>query len=291
MTALRLWVDGQLCNQTDVGVSPLANGLHYGSGVFEGIRCYLTPRGPCVFRLPEHLARMRLGAERLAMPLDSEFIGRGVLEAIRANSLENAYVRPISYYELGGLGLDIGALHARHIVAAMPWQSHLGEQSLRTGISLMTSSVRRTPARCVPPLKLCGNYVNSLLAKREAALQGYGEALFVDDQGLVVEGSAENVCFIKNGQVIAVQHPDALPGITRQTLVALTGAQVRTATLQELHDADEVFLCGTSVEVTGVSRLDGRELGVGPQTLEIARLYQAVVHGETQTERGWLTPV
>jgi branched-chain amino acid aminotransferase len=289
MTALRMWVDGQLFDQSAVGISPMANTLHYGTGVFEGIRCYATPEGPRVFRLADHMARMARGAARLAMDFDPAFVSRGVGEALTANGLQNAYIRPVSYYESGGIGLDLGPLQGRHLVLAMPWQTHLGAESQRAGISLFTSSIRRTPAACVPALKLCGNYVNSMLAKREAALAGYGESLFVDDAGWVVEGSAENVFLVKNGNVIGVQHPDALPGITRQTLAELTGAQVRAVSIDELRDADEIFLCGTSVEVTGVSRLDKRDLPIGPRTLEIAALYQAVVHGQTAIGREWLS--
>lgn len=272
----------------EASCGPLTNSLHYGTGVFEGIRCYATANGPRVFRLDEHLERMQRGAEALSMPLDIGHIRSGIFAALAANGLQDAYIRPLSHYAEGGIGLDLGPLTPRHLVLAMPWQTHLGERSQQAGLALRTVSRRRTPASCVPALKLCGNYVNALLAKREAVLAGDDESLFVDALGLVVEGSAENVFFIKNQRIVAVQHPDALPGITRATLAALLGAEVRAASLDELHDADEIFLCGTSVEVTPVSRMDGRTLGVGPITREIMALYQAVVRGEAEQSRGWL---
>ncbi len=283
-----VWLDGALVPSEAAKASPLAHGLHYGTGVFEGVRVYETREGPAVFRLPEHLARMKRGADALAMPFDEAAFTEGVAAVLRATGLRRAYVRPLAYYESGGLGLDVGPLRARGLVAAMPWKSHLGEGPAAVGVSLRTSSVRRIPAAAMPPLKLCGGYVNSILAKLEAARAGADEALFVDDQGFVCEATGENVFLVKGGRVTAVAHPDALPGITRATLIELAGADERPVTLAELRDADEVFLTGTSAEVAAVREFDGRALGVGPVTRELAALYQAVVHGQAQRERGWL---
>jgi branched-chain amino acid aminotransferase len=288
MTGLHYWVDGAIHDEKSARCAPLAQSLHYGTGVFEGIRSYATSDGPRIFRLREHIDRMQRGATCLGMTIDPEAIYGGCFAALRANKLADAYIRPISYYEGGGIGLDVDPLTPRSIVAAMPWKTHLGEESQRQGISLRTSSWRRNPATSLPPLKLCGNYVNSVIAKLEATRAGYGEALFVDERGFVCEGTGENVFLVKAGRVIAVKHPDALPGITRTSIIELSGATERPVTLTELRDADEIFLTGTSVEVTGVSRFDERDVGVGPVTRELATLYAAVVRGQAEQHRGWL---
>jgi branched-chain amino acid aminotransferase len=287
---LRIWLDGHVTSAEAARASPLAHGLHYGTGVFEGVRCYRTARGPAIFRLDAHLERMRRGAEHLAMPFDLDAMARGALEVVVANGLEDAYLRPLSYYEAGGLGLDVAPLTPRHLVAAMPWKSHLGDPGAR-GVRLRTSSIRRITAAAVPALKFCGIYVNSILAKLEAVRAGYEEALFVDERGFVCEATGENVFLVKHGRVVAVQHPDALPGITRATILELSGGIERPVSLEELRDADEIFLTGTSAEVAAVGTFDDRDVGIGPITRELAATYQALVHGETSERAEWRTLV
>ena len=291
MSGLRVWMEGKIVDLGEARTSPLAHGLHYGTGVFEGVRCYATSKGPRIFRLGDHLARMKKGADHLAMPFDVERMARASAEVVAANGLENAYLRPLSYYESGGLGLDVGPLTPLAMVATMPWKSHLGEGPEARGVRLRTSTFRRIPSAAMPALKFCGGYVNAILAKLEAVRAGAEEALFVDDNGFVVEATGENVFLVKGGKVIAVQHADALPGITRATVITLAGAESRPVSLEELKNADEIFLTGTSAEVAGVANFDGRELGVGPVTRELSRLYQAVVHGETSEHAAWLTAV
>jgi branched-chain amino acid aminotransferase len=288
MTTARIWMDGDILPLSSTQASPLAHGLHYGTGVFEGIRSYETAQGARVFRLTEHLDRMKKGADILGMPFAVDHFYKGTIDTLKANNHQNAYIRPIAYYESGGLSLDVAPLRARGFIATLAWTSHLGADAAVKGVSLRTSSWRRNPATSLPPLKLCGNYVNSIIAKREAALAGAMEALFVDDKGFVCECTGENVFVVKNGRVTAVAHPDALPGITRATVMALTGCAERPVTAAELADADEIFLTGTSAEIAAVSSLDGRDMLPGPVTRELARLYQAVVHGEAEQQRGWL---
>lgn len=292
---MQLWLDGRLAAAQDTSISPLAHALHYGTGVFEGIRAYATPQGPAIFRLDEHLARLGRGAEALGMPLgpggvDLAALRRGCVEVLAASGLEAAYLRPLAFFEGGGLGLDVAPLKVRTLVAALPWKNHLGEGEAR-GISLRTSPWRRNAAAALPPLKLCGAYVNSVLAKLEATKAGFEEALFVDGAGFVVECTGENVFLVKGGRVTAVEHPDALPGITRRTILDLAGAESRAVRLDELRAADEIFVTGTSAEVTPVSRLDGRVLGVGPVARELADLYGRVVRGLAPSPEGWLTTV
>lgn len=283
-----LWMDGKLVSHDEARANPLANTLHYGTGVFEGIRSYATPTGPRIFRLAEHLERMRQGASFLGIELDTEWLADGCCDALAANELGDAYLRPLTYFESGGLGLDVGKLTERSLVAAIPWTSHLGAEARARGISLQTSTWRRLRATESPALKLCGNYVGAVIAKKAAVDAGYDEALYVDDHGFVCEGAAENIFLVKNQRVTAVKHRDMLPGITRKTIIELANAEERPVTRAELDTADEVFVTGTSAEVTGVNRLDHRDLGVGPVTLELSRLYDAVVRGQTEANRGWL---
>ena len=255
--------------------------------MFEGIRSYATADGAAVFRLDEHLARMQRGAEALGMAFDRKQAADAVLETLRANHQRDAYIRPLQWYGEGGLGLDVAPLHSHLMVATLPWSSHLGTHRVR----LTRSRFRRTPATSVPALKLCGNYVNSILAKREASLRGFGEALFADADGNVVECTGENVFMVKHGHVIAVAHPDALPGITRDTVIALTGAHSRQVSVAELHDADEVFLTGTSAEIAAVEALDDTAYRDNPVTRELQALYARLVRGQEISHRHWLTPV
>jgi branched-chain amino acid aminotransferase len=287
--SLNIWFDGALCVQTLLSTPLTTHALHYGTAVFEGIRSYRTANGAAVFRLPEHFARMQRGAEALGMDFDAAEATDAVLQVLRSNHHRDAYVRPLLWLGTGSLGLDVAPLSRHLMVATMPWSSHLGAESVR----LTVSPMRRNRADALPPLKLSGAYVNSVLAKREAAARGFGEALFVDADGFVVECTGENVFLVKDGDVIAVQHADALPGITRDTVVELAGAKQRPVALEELLDADEVFLTGTSAEVTAVSALDARDYAPGRVTAELKALYAKVVRGESSepAHRAWLTEV
>jgi branched-chain amino acid aminotransferase len=289
MRNLQVWSDGELLEMDSAKTELLAHGLHYGTGVFEGIRAYPTAKGPAIFRLADHMKRFAAGADALQMTVDVDAIGQGALELLRVNDQQSAYVRPLSFYETGGLGLDVGCLKVRSMVATLPWKSHLGDADEDTGVKLTVASRRRTPATSVPPLKLCGNYVNSILAKLEATKKGFDEALFVDDDGFVCEATGENVFLVKDGTITAVEHRDALPGITRATILTLTDAQSRAVHVSELRDADEVFLTGTSAEVARVSEFDGRVFEKNDVTKAVAELYQEVVHGRTRFSEQWLT--
>ena len=287
-----IWIDGSLQEISQQHSSVLAHGLHYGTGVFEGIRCYTTPNGPAVFRLDAHLLRMRAGAEVLGIDLNVGQLTQAVSEVLSANRHSSAYVRPIAFYGSGSLGLDVGPQLKHHVVvASMPWRSHLGEAAENRGVSMKSTPVRRISADAVPPLKLTGVYVNSIIAKRAAVSDGYEEALFVDPDGRVCEATGENVFMIRNGEVTAVAHPDALPGITRDSVMQLTGASERPVFLPELKSADEIFLTGTSAEVAPVTRIDDVSLPIGPVTRRLQDLYQHVVHGRHPGRDAWLTPV
>jgi len=285
------WLDGALHDIADTPLSTLEHGLHYGTGVFEGIRAYDTADGPAVFRLDAHMDRFQRGADALGMTIDRRALTQACQDTLRANRHTAAYLRPIAWFSGPGLGLDVAPLTVHQAVASLPWTSHLGDQAVERGISLRTSSIRRNSRWSIPPLKLTGAYVNSILAKREAAQHGYDEALFIDDDGMVCECTGENVFAVIQGDLVAVDHPDALPGITRDTLIRLTGATSRPVSCAELAAADEVFVVGTSAEITPITRLDGRDLTVGRRTRDLAAHYQDIVHGRSAAHRHWLTPV
>ena len=285
--SLNLWFDGRIGPQDQTHAPLTTHAMHYGTAVFEGIRSYATPDGAAVFRLPEHLERMRKGAEALGVGFDVNEAAAAVIAVLRSNHHRDAYVRPLLWYGTGSLGLDVAPLSQHLMVASMPWKPHLGEQPVR----LTVSPFRRNRAEAMPPLKLSGAYVNSILAKREAAGRGYDDALFVDDTGFVVECTGVNVFLVKTGKVTAVEHPDALPGITRDTVAELAGAASRPVTLEELLEADEVFLTGTSAEVMPVAALDRRDYGATPVANQLRARYLRVVRGGSPAHARWLTPV
>ena len=286
-SAALAWFDGALVPVDGLQAGLTTHAMHYGSGVFEGIRAYATAQGAAVFRLPEHLERMRQGAEMFGLPFDPAQCHAATLATLRANGHRDAYIRPLAWFGEGSFGLDVEG-HVPHLmVATTATQVHLNGSRARLGIGRW----RRNPADSLPPLKLCGAYVNSILAKREARTRGFDEALFTDREDNVVECTGANVFMVKDGRVTAVEHPDALPGITRDTLLQLSGAQARAVPLAELLEADEVFACGTAAEVSPVARIEGRSYGENPVTLELQALYARVVRGQESAWRHWLTTV
>lgn len=285
--SLNLWFDGRIGPQDQLAAPLTTHAMHYGTAVFEGIRSYATPDGAAVFRLPEHLERMRKGAEAFGTTFDVTEAAAAVIAVLRSNHHRDAYIRPLLWYGTGSLGLDVAPLSKHLMVATMPWKPHLGDKPVR----LTVSPFRRNRAEAMPPLKLSGAYVNSILAKREAGSRGFDDALFLDDAGFVVECTGVNVFLVKDGNVTAVEHPDALPGITRDTIVALAGAASRPVTLEELLEADEVFLTGTSAEVMPVAALDRKDYGATPVADELRARYLRVVRGGSPAHARWLTPV
>lgn len=282
------WLDGTLVAADSLQAGLTTHAMHYGSGVFEGIRAYATDDGgAAVFRLPEHIERMRKGAEMFALPFDPAQATEAVLATLRANGHRDAYIRPLAWFGEGSFGLDVEG-HVPHLmVATTATQVHLNGARARLGVSKW----RRNPSDSLPPLKLCGGYVNSILAKREAKARGFDEALFTDRDGLVVECTGANVFMVRDGRVTAVAHGDALDGITRDTLLRLSGAESRAVPLAELLEADEVFACGTAAEVAPVAQIEDRRYDENPVTRELAELYGRVVRGREAGWRHWLTDV
>jgi branched-chain amino acid aminotransferase len=283
----KLWYDGALVDPRALQATLGTHAMHYGSGVFEGVRAYATKRGAAVFRLPEHMERMRKGAEALGMRFDIAEATEAVLATMRANRHGDAYIRPLAWYGDGGFGLDVDGKPEHLMVATTATNVHLGGNRTRVSVSKW----RRNPADSLPPLKLCGAYVNSILAKRDAKGRGFDEAMFTDAEGFVVECTGANLFMVRGGKVTAVEHRDALPGITRDTLIQLTGAESRPVRLEEFVDADEVFACGTAAEVAPIAEIDGHAFRDSVVTREIAAAYAAVVRGESRTGAHWLTEV
>ena len=284
-----IWINGSLQERQNGSSSFLDHGLHYGTGVFEGIRCYETPKGPAVFRLDAHLKRLVNGGKLLGMELEALELKKAIFETLNANDHRNAYIRPIAWYGSGGLGLDVDPLQLNVAVATLPWKSHLGTAAENKGVRLNQSDFRRISADAIPPAKLCGVYVNSVMAKLASHRKGFDEALFVDADGYVCECTGENVFAIFGDKVVAVEHPDALEGITRDTVIKLTSAKSMKLSLEELLQADEIFLTGTSAEIAPVSEIDGQTFEIGRRTQKLQSLYQDIVHGKSKGHDGWLS--
>ena len=283
----QFWFDGELVEGDTLQAGLTTHAMHYGSGVFEGIRAYATDTGAAVFRLPEHLERMRKGAQMFDLPFDAALCTEATLATLRANRHRDAYIRPLAWFGEGSFGLDVEGHVPHMMVATTATNVHLNGTRARLGVATW----RRNPADSLPPLKLCGGYVNSILAKREAKGRGFDEALFTDRENNVVECTGANVFMVKDGRVTAVEHRDALPGITRDTLLQRSGAESRAVPLAELLDADEVCACGTAAEVAPVAQIEDRAYGDNPLTRELQALYGRIVRGQEASWRHWLTAV
>src|SRR5437867_5663346 len=293
-------MNGELVDWADAKVHVGVHGLHYGSGVFEGIRCYDTPKGPAVFRLDEHLQRLHNSARLLYMklPFSVEELKAACNEVIGANGLPECYLRPIAFYGYGELGVAARGNPVETVIMSWPWGSYLGEAGLRNGIRAKISSWQRVSPNIVPHVsKATGVYINSMLAVTEANNAGYDEAILLTPEGTVADGSGENIFVVRDGVLYT---PDLatgiLPGITRDTVKQI--AQDLGYTLVEkamirsdLYLADEVFMCGTAAEVTPIREVDDYVIGVGEITLAIQKAYLETASGESERWAQWREPV
>jgi len=298
-----IWLDGRFVPWEDAKIHVLVHGLHYGSGVFEGIRCYKTAEGPAIFRLEDHLRRLFRSAAYLYMriPYDLQELAEVCRRAVVENDLEDCYLRPIAFYGLGGMNFSFRDNVVHVAVAAWPWGAYLGEEGLRRGIRVKTVSWVKTPTNAVPSgAKLAGNYVNSSLAFQEAMRAGFDEALLLNENGHVAEGTGENLFLVRGGVLTTPPTSDHIvDGITRDSVMRMAldlGYEVREASVSrpDLFAADEVFLTGTAAEVTPVREIDWQPIGsgrAGPVTLELQKAFFAAVHGESPQYREWLSYV
>lgn len=299
----KIWVDGELVDWDDARVHVMSHGLHYGTAYFEGIRCYRLEDGKsAVFRLDEHLRRFRDSGHILGAPLpySVERMAEAVLEVVRANRLEECYIRPLAFLGDGDRGLYAVHNPVRVIVAAWTWGAYLGDEGVESGIRAKVSSYTRHHVNVMmTSSKISGNYVNSVLAKGEAKRAGYDEAIMLDNEGCVSEASGENLFLVRDGELKTPPVTAILPGITRAGVVELArrkGYRVSEERFarDELYVADEAFLTGTAAEVTPIREVDDRVIGAGkpgPVTLDLQQAFFAVVRGRDETYRHWLTPV
>ena len=296
----KIWMNGELVDWADATVHVGVHGLHYGTGVFEGIRAYETPKGPAVFRLADHMQRLHDSARLLYMdiPYSVEELRTATHELVRANGLPAAYIRPIAFFGYGSLGVHTRGNPVETVIMSWPWGAYLGEDALAKGITAKVSSWKRVGPNVIPHVsKATGIYLNSMLATTEAQRAGYDEGILLTDNGFVADGPGENIFVVKNGRIVTPPlSTSILPGITRDSVIQIAqdlGYVVDEADMirADLALADEVFMTGTAAEVTPVRAVDDVELGVGPVTLEIQRAYLDVVNGRSEQWSHWLDVV
>ena len=297
----KIWFNSELVDWDDAKIHVLSHVVHYGSSVFEGIRCYQTEQGSAVFRLEEHVNRLFDSAKiyRMDIPYTPEQINAAILETIRVNKLEACYIRPIVFRGYETLGVDPLGCPVDVVIAVWEWGEYLGEAALKNGVSVCTSSWNRPAPNTLPFLaKAGGNYLNSQLVRMEANLNGYDEGIVLGTDGLVSEGSGENLFAIKNGSIVTPgSHYAILPGITRHTAITLIrdlGMRVeqRGIPREFLYVADEVFFTGTAAEITPIRAIDQVQIGAGergPITGQIQDAFFKVIRAEVEDRHGWLT--
>jgi len=297
-----IWYDGQLVPWRDATTHVLTHSLHYGLGVFEGIRAYATVAGTAIFRLPEHIKRLQGSAHILNMqlPYSADTLTEACRAVVRENGLRAAYIRPLCFYGPEGMGLRADNLKVHVVVAAWEWAAYLGKDGLEQGIRIKTSSFSRHHVNVTMcKAKSTGSYMNSMLALQEARSANCDEALLLDTEGYVAEGSGENVFIVRDDVLYTPELTSALDGITRDTIIRLAaeiGVPVREKrmTRDEVYLADEAFFTGTAAEVTPIRELDGRPIGTGhrgPVTERLQTLYFDVVYGRRPAHADWLTPI
>lgn len=297
-----IWFDGEMVEWREAKTHVLTHTLHYGMGVFEGVRAYEAEQGTSIFKLKEHTDRLVNSAKIMNMPLSfsKDELNEAQRAAVRENNLKSAYIRPMVFYGSEGMGLRADNLRTHIIVAAWEWGAYMGEENLQRGIKIATSSyTRHHPNITMTKAKSNGQYMNSMLALQEAINHGCDEALLLDKEGYVSEGSGENFFMIRDGVIYTPYLTSALDGITRKTIVTLAkeaGLDVveRNITRDEVYIADEAFFTGTAAEVTPIRELDNREIGCGsrgPITEMLQTKYFDVVHGRSEQHLDWLTTV
>jgi len=294
----KIWMNGQLVDWDDAKIHVLTHTLHYGMGVFEGIRAYETPKGPAVFRLTEHIERLHNSAKILGMdmPYSVDVLVQATKDVVKASGLPSAYIRPIAYYGYGEMGLNTLPCSVDVAIACWPWGAYLGEDALTKGISTKISSWTRHDHNTMPPAaKTTGNYVNSSLAKVEALKGGYDEAIMLNPQGFVSECTGENIFVARDGVFITPPiAAGALEGITQDSVMTIgrdLGYEFRVdyLTRSDLYVSEEIFLCGTAAEVSAVNAVDDRPIVCpGPMTSAIAAEYGRVVRGHVPRYEDWL---
>lgn len=299
----KIWMDGELVNCEDAKINILSHVIHYGTGFFEGVRAYKTTRGTAVFRLKEHTDRLYDSAKiyRTEVPYTKEEFNNAIMEVLKVNNYDSAYIRPLVYRGYNALGVNPFTCPVNCMIAAWRWGKYLGEEAMKKGVSVKVSSWRRLAPDTMPTMaKACGNYLSSQLIKMEALEDGYEEGIALDYNGYVSEGSGENLFLVKDGIIYTPSmNGSALPGITRDSIMKIVkdlGYEVKETGIprEMLYIADEIFFTGTAAEVTPVSKVDRIEIGCGergPITEKIQTMFFDIVEGRTEDKYGWLTYV
>ncbi|HDH06578.1 MAG TPA: branched-chain amino acid transaminase [Nitrospirae bacterium] len=296
----KIWMDGKFVNWADANVHILTHTLHYGTGAFEGIRCYKTKKGSAVFRLKEHVDRLFDSCHILNIksPFLHGKIEKAIIDTIKINKLKECYIRPLIYIGYGAMGLLPKDNPVRIAIAVWPWGAYLGEDGIKNGIRIKVSSFTRLHVNVtMTKSKTCGDYVNSTLAKSEAVACGYDEALILDANGYVSEGTGQNIFIVRDGVLMTPPLPSVLEGITRKSIMEMAEkVKIKVCetnfTRDEVYIADEVFFTGTAAEVTPVREVDGRTIGTGkpgPVTKKLQNLFFRIVKGEAKAYKSWLT--
>jgi len=294
-----IWMDGEWVEWRDAKIHVLTHTLHYGMGAFEGVRAYETDEGPAIFKLEEHTNRWFDSAHILGMkmPFDKDTLNQIQREVVAKNNLKSAYLRPMCFYGSEGMGLRADNLKVHVMIAAWEWGAYLGEDNMNNGIRIRTSSFTRHHVNiAMTKAKANGNYINSMMALQEALTDGYDEALLLDVDGFVAEGSGENIFIIRDGVIYTPDLTSALAGITRDTIFTLAndlGYKVveKRITRDEVYCADEAFFTGTAAEVTPIRELDNRTIGQGnrgPITEQLQSLYFDCVYGRNNKYKDWI---
>lgn len=298
----KIWMDGKFVKWDDANVHILTHTLHYGLGVFEGIRCYNTPEGPAIFKLDEHVKRLFQSAHifLINIPFTEDEIKKAIIDTVKVNRLKECYIRPLVYIGYGAIGLYPKGNPINVAIAAWPWGAYLGEEGLEKGIRVKVSSFIRNHVNSnMSRAKVCGYYVNSQIAKKEAISCGYDEALLLDTEGYVSEGSGENIFIVRNGILKTTPLTSVLEGITRNSIITIakdSGLEVREErfTRDEIYIAEEAFFTGTAAEVTPIRELDGRRIGDGKRgkiTKKLQSIFFDIVKGKNKKYESWITYV
>ena len=299
----KIWYDGKLVDWSEATCHILSHVVHYGSSIFEGVRCYKTKSGPAVFRLDDHVKRLYDSAKiyRMEIPFSQEEFSQAILDTIKANDLEECYIRPLVFRGLGTMGVNPLGCPVQCAIAAWSWGKYLGDEAMEDGVSVRVSSWQRPAPNTFPALaKAGGNYLNSQLIKIEAVQDGFDEGIALDHYGFVSEGSGENIFLVRNGVIYTPPSSSSiLPGITRHCVFTLArdfGIRIHQHAIprETLYIADEVFFSGTAAEITPVTKVDNIPIGTGkrgPITERVQSEFFRIVGGEIEDRHGWFTPV
>ena len=298
----KIWMDGKFVAWSDANVHILTHSLHYGLAAFEGIRCYKGKSGSAIFRLQEHVDRLFDSAHigMMAMPYDRQQIAEAIIETVRVNRLDACYIRPLVYIGYGAMGVHPGNNPIQVAIAVWRWGAYLGEDALANGMRACVSSFTRHHVNVsMTKGKISGYYVNSIMAKREAKAAGFDEAIMLDAEGYVSEGTGENVFIVRRGKLKTTPLTSVLEGITRNSVIELARERKLVVveerfTRDEMYVADEVFVTGTAAELTPVREIDNRRIGngkPGPITLDLQKAFFSIVRGEDPAHESWLTRV